>query len=124
MILKNLMEGGIYFMLPIYIMWIVVVVLIITIAYQAFAGTKESRVLLKKNNLMLFLGSFAFLIGVLGQTIGLMNAFEAIQQAGDISPALIFGGISISMLAPMYGFVLFILSFLFWFINKNNWIKN
>jgi hypothetical protein len=37
---------------------------------------------------------------------------------GDISPALIAGGFQISLLAPVYGFVLLIVSYVFWYVNR------
>jgi predicted hotdog family 3-hydroxylacyl-ACP dehydratase len=37
-------------------------------------------------------GSLSFIFGLLAQAIGMFQAFEAIQQAGDISPALVAGG--------------------------------
>ena len=67
-------------------------------------------------NFILMFGSLAFILGILGQAIGMFGAFEAIQQAGDISPGLIAGGIRVSMIAPLYGLFYFILSIPVWII--------
>ncbi len=101
-------------MLPIYVMWIVVIVLtimlLVKVAVKKEADTKKLR------DLILFLGSFAFLWGMLGQVLGMIQAMGAIERAGDISPAIIAGGFKISLLAPVYGFTLFIISYLVWFV--------
>ena len=101
-------------MLPIYAMWIVVIVLtimlLVKVAVKKEADTKKLR------DVILFLGSFAFLWGMLGQVLGMIQAMGAIERARDISPAIIAGGFKISLLAPVYGFTLFIISYLVWFV--------
>jgi biopolymer transport protein ExbB/TolQ len=80
------------------------------------------RIVLKKDYsgkglvYILLFGSMAFIWGVLGQAVGMFEAFAAIQQAGDISPALIAGGFRVSMIAPLYGLFYFILSIPFWVV--------
>jgi len=65
---------------------------------------------------ILLFGSMAFIWGVLGQAIGIFQAFAAIQQVGDISPALIAGGFRVSMIAPLYGTFYFIISIPIWVV--------
>jgi len=50
--------------------------------------------------------------------VGFYEAMHAIQQGGDISPAMIAGGFQVSLLAPMYGFFLLLLSALYWFLYR------
>jgi hypothetical protein len=64
---------------------------------------------------IIYIGSFAAVWGVLGQGLGIYQALYAIQQAGDISPALIIGGIKISMIAPLYGIIILLIASLIWF---------
>ncbi|HAF29502.1 MAG TPA: hypothetical protein DCG75_10685 [Bacteroidales bacterium] len=123
MIFEHLVIGGIYFMLPIYMMWIVVIFFSIKFLVNYFSGNKDLKKLSKQNSLILFIGSFAFLFGLLGQVIGLSQALQAIQAAGDISPALMAGGLRVSLLAPLYGFVLFLISGIIWFVYRNLLIK-
>jgi biopolymer transport protein ExbB/TolQ len=119
--LRNLIEGGIYFMLPIYIMWVINIILTGIIIYRFFREETKSRTGLKPlSELVLFLGSFAFLFGVLGQIVGLMQALQVIPQIQDVSPALLAGGFRVSLLAPAYGFVLLLLSYTVWFITRRN----
>jgi hypothetical protein len=62
------------------------------------------------------LGLFTMITGILGQLIGLLMAFGAIERAGDISPALVYGGLKVSMYTTLYGISIYLLSILFWFI--------
>ena len=59
-------------------------------------------------------GLLALVMGILGQLIGFFEAFKVIEAAGDISPAMIFGGLKVSMITTLYGFFIYILSFLIW----------
>ena len=61
------------------------------------------------------IGLFAMITGILGQLIGLYSAFSAIERAADISPAIIFGGLKISMISTLYGICIYLLSLLIWF---------
>lgn len=80
------------------------------------------KIFVKKNysgkgiNYILMFGSLSFIFGLLAQAIGMFQAFEAIQQAGDISPALVAGGLRVSMIAPLYGVFWFILSIPIWVV--------
>jgi hypothetical protein len=104
-------------MLPIYIMWVIVFALTLVLAFKLFKR-KTSTINKALSESILFVGSFAFLTGILAQVTGLMEAMEVIQTYGDISPALIAGGIKVSLLAPVYGFVIFIISFSVWFTTR------
>jgi biopolymer transport protein ExbB/TolQ len=50
------------------------------------------------------------MLGILAQTIGIYQALVAIQQMGNVSPAIIFGGFKVSMIAPMYGLIIFVIT--------------
>ena len=67
-------------------------------------------------NYIIMYGSLAFIIGLLGQAVGVFAAFAAIQAAGDVSPALIAGGLRVSMIVPLYGLFYFILSIPVWMV--------
>jgi len=118
MLLKHLMEGGPLFMSLIYLMWIAVIILAIRFLIL-FKKNKEDLRLKKTNDAILFIGSFAFLFGVFAQILGLFGALNAIYAAGDISPALIAGGLMISFLTVIYGFALLLVSSIVWFIFRN-----
>ncbi len=82
---------------------------------------------LRKLNYGRAIGLFALITGILGQLIGLYQAFSAIQRAGDISPYLVYGGIKVSMISTLYGIFIYLLSLLLWFIASQiieNKLKN
>ncbi len=49
--------------------------------------------------------SLAPLFGFLGTVVGMVQAFDAIQQAGDISPTLVAGGIKVALLTTVGGLI-------------------
>ena len=110
---KYFYEGGPLFMS---------IVTITGLAMIFFAVKSGIRILMKKDfsggglNFILMFGSLSFILGLLAQAIGMFQAFEAIQQAGDISPALVAGGLHVSMIAPLYGAFYFILSIPIWVV--------
>ncbi len=69
-------------------------------------------------DLILLGGSVALATGILSQIVGIIQALHAIMEAGDVSPQLVMGGAIVSFYAPVYGFVVFIFSMIFYFILK------
>jgi biopolymer transport protein ExbB/TolQ len=114
MIAKHFYEGGPLFMTMIYALWILVLIMAIRWIYIYSKGSSTAAQLKRQNNSILFVGSFGFLLGIFGQSIGLYQAFQAIYAAGDISPALIAGGLRVSMLTTLYGMALLLVSWLIW----------
>lgn len=100
-------------------LWTAAIVLIGMLIYR-WLNKAESRVKSSKalSESILFVGSFAFLFGIFYQALGMVQALNAIKAAGDISMALIAGGLRVSLIAPLYGLVLFLVSYIFWFINR------
>ena len=62
------------------------------------------------------LGLFTMITGILGQLIGLFSAFTAIEAAGDVSPAMLAGGLKVSMITSLTGIVIYLISILIWFL--------
>lgn len=44
-------------------------------------------------------------LGFLGTVIGMVQAFDAIQQAGDISPTVVAGGMKVALLTTIFGII-------------------
>jgi putative Mn2+ efflux pump MntP len=61
-------------------------------------------------------GLFSMITGILGQLIGLVEAFKAIEQVNDISPAILAGGLKVSMITTLYGITIYLVSILIWFL--------
>jgi hypothetical protein len=62
------------------------------------------------------IGLFIFITGILGQLVGLVEAFKAIEQVGDISPSIMAGGLKVSMITTLYGMLIYLISILIWFV--------
>ncbi len=52
----------------------------------------------------LFIG-LAPMLGFMGTVIGMIDAFDSIQAAGDISPALVAGGIKVALITTVSGLI-------------------
>lgn len=49
--------------------------------------------------------SLAPMLGFLGTVVGMIQAFDAIESAGDISPSLVAGGIKVALLTTAFGLI-------------------
>ena len=114
--LDFLKTGGMQGMMLITICALLVLILTVVKGYDIFARGNYS----KKGLLgILFFGSLAPLIGILWQMMGMMQAFTALQEAGDISPAIVLGGLKVSMYAPFYGLVVLFFAAILWYALKS-----
>lgn len=62
------------------------------------------------------IGAFGLVTGILGQLIGLYFAFGAIEKAGGVVPAILSGGLKVSLIPTIYGIFIFLFSLLIWFV--------
>jgi hypothetical protein len=104
-------EGGPVFM---GILTIILIALIATAVYS-FIQTKKGSSGAKSISLVKEIGIFGLVVGIFGQFIGLLQAFDAMQRAVDISPALLAGGLKVSMITTLYGMTIFIIAWLLYF---------
>ena len=102
-IYAKLIEGGPVFMFPILFLLILILVLIV----KGFIDKNNNK---KTISLISSVGLFTLVWGILGQTIGLIQAFDAIQVAGDVSPGIIAGGLKISLLTTFFGLFTFLVA--------------
>lgn len=49
--------------------------------------------------------ALAPMLGFMGTVIGMIDAFDAIQAAGDISPTVVAGGIKVALLTTVFGLI-------------------
>lgn len=65
----------------------------------------------KNRKLISELGLFSFVFGVLGFVVGLLGALKDIAAMdGDISPALLAGGLKVGLIAPSFGLGIFLIA--------------
>lgn len=113
--MADLFYAGGVFMWPLTLIALVIIGLAVKLTLGAVQAGNESRgsasVL---QNVLLQLGIFSFFLGILSQAIGLMQAFDAIEGMGGVSPAMLAGGLKVSMIAPVYGLMIFLVTFMLW----------
>lgn len=54
------------------------------------------------------------MLGFMGTVIGMIGAFDAIAAAGDISPAIVAGGIKVALLTTVFGLIVAIILQIFY----------
>jgi len=110
-------EGGLLFMS------ILTIILIVLVAWAIYhfmpvllkkgSSSSKTRARLKY---IKTIGSFALIFGIFGQLIGLYQAFNIIQDLEGVSPALLMGGLKVSMITTFYGIVIYMFSLILWMI--------
>ena len=109
--------GGTLFMSILTILLVIIVAVSVYFAVTIASGKANEKANFKQQlRYVKSLGLFTMITGILGQLIGLVMAFGAIERAGDISPQIMFGGLKISMYTTLYGIIIYMLSILLWFI--------
>lgn len=107
--------GGPLFMGIITITFFAAIVVAIRAALFISKGQADEKELHQRIGLVKSIGLLALVLGVLGQTIGLFSAFEAIEQMGSVSPAMLAGGLKVSSITTIYGLICYIFSLLIYF---------
>lgn len=102
MILNRILEGGPFFMVPIVLLMIVILLLIIK-------GVVKRENVDKNISLIASLSLFVLVWGFLGQSIGLIGAFDVIQSRGDISFEILAAGLKVSFLPVVFGMFAFLI---------------
>lgn len=97
------------------IIFILAIVMAVYFAGRIIKGQSNDRHFRSRLSNLKSVGLFGLVVGVFGQLIGLYEAFNAIQEMGDISPGMIAGGLKVSMITTLYGIVIFLLAYLMWF---------
>ncbi|MEQ6118418.1 MotA/TolQ/ExbB proton channel family protein [Reichenbachiella sp. MALMAid0571] len=114
--MSELFEMGGSFMGYLTVIFIILIVVSIFNGLPLFKkGFNSKEAAARKISYIKQVGLFALIVGILGQMIGLMGAFEVVAEVGSISQALLAGGLKISSITTIYGMLIYILSFLIWF---------
>jgi len=101
---QRLNEGGSFFMYPILFVLIIILILIV----KGIINRKNDNS--KTIDLISSFGLFIIAWGFMGQTIGLIQAFDAIQSIDNISMGIMAGGLKVSFLTTLFGLFTFIIS--------------
>lgn len=102
MFLSLLNDGGPFFMYPLLIILILVIVLIA----KGFLQKGDTNKTIK---LISSITLFALVWGFLGHIIGMIGAFDAIESMESVSQSVMAAGIKISLIVPLFGSVIFLI---------------
>ena len=109
--------GGTLFMSLLTILLVIMLAVAIYFAITIASGKASEKKNFKEQlRYVKSLGLFTMITGILGQLIGLFSAFTAIESAGDGSPAMLAGGLKVSMITSLTGIVIYLISILIWFL--------
>ena len=64
------------------------------------------------------IGIGALVFAIFGTLLGLAQVFDAIQMFGDISPAVICGGLKVTLITTFYGLIVYFVSLIIRVIQK------
>jgi len=120
--MKNLFfEGGPTFMGALTILLIITTAWFIyhfVIAISSKQTDKEK--LLRRIGYGKSMGLFTMITGITGQMIGLSAMFSSIEDAikngMEVTPALVYGGIRVTMIVTIYGMLIYLFSLLLYFV--------
>jgi hypothetical protein len=109
---------------PVTLLALVMAILVIKNAL-ALIGTQSTAASLRRSiDAILFWGCVAALIGFLGQWLGVMKIITMIVEHGIVSPNMVVLGLSESLLTPVAGMFVFVVSaFLWFFLRVGLWTK-
>ncbi len=77
-----------------------VLLLLAILGLIAVSGLKGER---RHRSLLLHIGVFSAVWGILGQAMGLYQAMGVIEQVGGVSPRMLAGGLKVSFISTLFG---------------------
>ena len=101
--IARLNEGGPFFMYP--TLFILMVIIALLIRGFIKPNTRDKTVTLVSS-----ISLFVLVWGFSGQMVGFISAFDAVQVAGDVSPAALAGGLKVAILSPLFGMIVFLIA--------------
>jgi len=82
-------------------------------AVVAYGGVQMGQLEKNVSWLSLFI-ALAPMLGFMGTVIGMIQAFDKIEEAGDMDPSLVAGGIKVALLTTVFGLVVAIILQIFY----------
>ena len=92
----------------------ILTLLFIGVIFASFKYASSDEKKESDRDLIRSIGLLAMVMGIFGQLIGLFDAFKTIEMVGTVSPAMLMGGLKVSMITTLYGVFIYIISYLTW----------
>ncbi len=109
-----LIRGGITFTLPLTLLGFLVAILAIRSIMLLASGRPGDAA--APLNVLIHAGIFSFVLSLLGHAISLYQMITAIEGAGGVAPAVVVGGLRVSLIVPLFGLSILTASFLVWMV--------
>jgi len=111
-------QGGLLFMSILTLIFLTMPIVAFKKGLSVFGkdSSKSKSELREGINYIKAIGLFALIIGVLGQLIGLYSAFATLEGGTSISSPVMAGGLRVSMITTLYGWLIYIVSYLIWLL--------
>merc|ERR1711916_363813 len=82
-------------------------------AVVSYGGVQMGQLEKNVSWISLFI-ALAPMLGFMGTVIGMIEAFDKIQAAGDMNPSLVAGGIKVALLTTVFGLIVAIILQIFY----------
>ena len=117
LIIGLIYEGGPIITIPIALTFLAIVITTVKLSIGMFSQSeKDPRSFTWGVNAIVAMGFFAFVLGLFGQNLGMIEGLNAIEQMGGVSPAMLAGGLKVAMIAPTMGMSVLLIAGILWFI--------
>ena len=73
----------------------------------------------KRKHIVRSLGLLAFVVGLLSSFLGIYSAITVIEKMGNVSPAIVAGGVKTALTTFIYGIFIFVISIILDIVNIN-----
>lgn len=117
MLIDLFFQGGVLFMSVLTLLLILAIV--VAFVNGRAVLSKDQEPLEEKRAKLSYIksiGTLAIIVGIFGQLLGLISAFDTIEGVGGVSTPMLIGGLKVSMISTLYGFVIFILANIIWLV--------
>jgi membrane-anchored glycerophosphoryl diester phosphodiesterase (GDPDase) len=95
-----LVRGGLWFTLP---LTVLAAAVLAVAAWDGWMILRRNETRRSRRRLLVQLGLFGFVFGLLGHALSLYEMMQAIERIDDVTPALVAGGLRVSLIVPIFG---------------------
>lgn len=107
-LIERFVEGGVTGMTLI----LICLLLAVFFAFKAFANLNgEATTFLKYKKLINQVVLLGLVISIVNSLMGLIQGFDALEATGGADPAILAGGLKITLLSPLFGLTVFIIGY-------------
>jgi len=99
-----LIRGGLWFTLP---LTVLAVAVLAVAAWDGWMILRREETRPRRRRLIVQLGLFGFVFGLLGHALSLYEMMQAIERIDDVTPTLVAGGLRVSIIVPIFGLSVF-----------------